>query len=802
LKLILRPSLIIASIFIASLSATHAQTPSATPATNAPTTNAPAAAPPVTPIALADVVTQAESVTAKLQEDQASLNPDQISHIIDENLPVLTHQIDERRSDDERLLISSPSLSNLQSSQTAWKSLAENLSASGKALTDRATHTGEVIARLDQLTKTWQATLKAAQSTSAPPEIIQRIQATLGTISDTAKEAQTDQAQIFSIQGSVAGQAARMSDSLATITKAMDTARAELFQQDHPPLWNAQAISEAGVGVVARERMSLGSQLTELRTYLAPKIGAVFVQFLLFVILAIGFYWIRKTIRSHAQEAVALQHAAQVFDVPLATALLLALLTTGWLYPDAPRLLSAAVGATALIPAVIVIRRLIETANFSILYATVIAYFVDQLRYVTTPSGVLSRFLFILEILAASIFILIALRSRHLSLSCLEQARLKRFTRIYLHFAFLVFVFAGFANIFGYVHLSILAGTGMLESSYLAVIIYAAVRIADALAISAMSIRPLSSFGMVRRHHDLLYNNVSTSIRWLAFALWLVAALQFFTLLDPLWKQMESVYRLMSVEVTWGSLSFSLDRVLRFGITLWAAFLLSRLVRFILEEEIYPHLQLARGIPYSASTMVHYTILLVGILLALESSDIDLSKFSILAGAIGVGLGFGLQNILNNFVSGLILLFERPIKVGDMVQIDTNVGKVERIGIRASVILLTNGAELIVPNGNLISNPVTNWTLSNCERLIEIPVNITSKVDPLHVMNILISAAKAHPNVIKNPAPEAPLVTFGAAGLSFKLRAWIDSEEAWMKITSDLSLAINTALARENIALA
>ena len=191
----------------------------------------------------------------------------------------------------------------------------------------------------------------------------------------------------------------------------------------------------------------------------------------------------------------------------------------------------------------------------------------------------------------------------------------------------------------------------------------------------------------------------------------------------------------------------------------------------------------------------------MGFFAALAATGTNLTQFSFLAGAFGVGLGFGLQNIMNNFVSGVILLFERPIKVGDIVQIDTNMGKVERIGIRASVILLANGSELIVPNGNLISNPVTNWTLSNCERLIEIPVTIASKVDPQHVLNLLTEVARAHPSVIKNPPPQALLVTFGGTALTFRLRAWIDSEEEWMKITSDLSLAINAALARENIAM-
>jgi small-conductance mechanosensitive channel len=188
---------------------------------------------------------------------------------------------------------------------------------------------------------------------------------------------------------------------------------------------------------------------------------------------------------------------------------------------------------------------------------------------------------------------------------------------------------------------------------------------------------------------------------------------------------------------------------------------------------------------------------------ALDAMGIDLSNYAVLAGAFGVGLGFGLQNIMNNFVSGLILLFERPIKIGDTVQIDANtIGRVQRIGIRASVILLTNGSELIMPNGNLISNPVTNWTLSNCERLIEIPVNLGAKANARRALELLVDAAKGHSAVLKNPAPQAVIVTFAAASTSLKLRCWVDAEEDWMKVTSEISLALQAALEKESIALA
>jgi small-conductance mechanosensitive channel len=167
-----------------------------------------------------------------------------------------------------------------------------------------------------------------------------------------------------------------------------------------------------------------------------------------------------------------------------------------------------------------------------------------------------------------------------------------------------------------------------------------------------------------------------------------------------------------------------------------------------------------------------------------------------------VGLGFGLQNIMNNFVSGIILLFERPIKVGDVIQVDTTLGTVESIGIRASVIRMTNGSEIIMPNGNLISNQVTNWTFSDRQRAIDLPVAVAAKADPQKVMSVLIEVAKAHSEILKSPPPQVLFTNFSGNTLNFELRAWTGNQESWARTRSDLSLAISEALNRENIAMA
>ena len=186
-------------------------------------------------------------------------------------------------------------------------------------------------------------------------------------------------------------------------------------------------------------------------------------------------------------------------------------------------------------------------------------------------------------------------------------------------------------------------------------------------------------------------------------------------------------------------------QVLLFTVTVWASFLVSKFLRFLLEEDVYSRLHLGRGIPQTISTIIHYAVLLLGFFVALAMLGFDLTKVTILAGAFTVGVGFGLQTVINNFVCGLILLFERPIKVGDVVQVDTDIGEVRRIGIRACVIRTPDGSEVIVPNGTIISNKVTNWTFSDRYRAVEVPVSVARGADQEHVVELLKSVAANHP---------------------------------------------------------
>ena len=492
-----------------------------------------------------------------------------------------------------------------------------------------------------------------------------------------------------------------------------------------------------------------------------------------------------------------LERAVTIFKLPFATALILTILLSNWFYPQAPRLLSSLLGAAALIPVVILLRRLLEKPLFPILNALVIFYFVDRLREVSAALPLVSRGLFLLEMLGAIIFLVWFLRSKRLS-SKIEARHFRIFTviRKVIPFVLVIFAAALFANIFGYVSLSNVIGNGVLGSAYIALILYTAVQIVESLLVFAFRLRPLVSLQMVREHRQLLRVKIFGVLKWLAVIAWFILTLNLLSVRETVFAYFTDVF---AAELAVGSLSISLGDVVLFVFTIWLAFAISRLIRFVLEEDVYTRVELGGGVPYAISTMLHYVLLVAGFVIAIAALGFDLTKFTILAGALGVGLGFGLQTIVNNFVSGLILLFERPVKVGDTVQIGEHQGDLNRIGLRASVVRKVDGSEVIMPNSKLISEEVINWTLSDQQRRIEINVGAAYGNDPEHIIELLTKVALAHENILKLPPPQTLFVGFGDNSLDFQIRAWTDHTDQWIVIKSELAVGVNKVLRDENI---
>jgi small-conductance mechanosensitive channel len=199
-----------------------------------------------------------------------------------------------------------------------------------------------------------------------------------------------------------------------------------------------------------------------------------------------------------------------------------------------------------------------------------------------------------------------------------------------------------------------------------------------------------------------------------------------------------------------------------------------------------------RGVPMAMGVLGKYFIIVVGFFLGVASLGFDLAKMGILAGALGVGVGFGLQNLVSNFVSGLILIFERPILVGDVIEAEGFEGTVSEIGIRSSKIITYDGAEIVIPNANLISNSVTNWTMTNRRRRSVIEIRTNTNANPAEVIAVIANLANKQSHVIKDPKP---FVTFDGQKdqvLIFNLYYWQDDEA--MNTKSELNTHIYNSL--------
>jgi small-conductance mechanosensitive channel len=208
------------------------------------------------------------------------------------------------------------------------------------------------------------------------------------------------------------------------------------------------------------------------------------------------------------------------------------------------------------------------------------------------------------------------------------------------------------------------------------------------------------------------------------------------------------------------------------------------------------------GVQLALSRLVHYALVLIGFLFALGALGVNFRNITIIGGALGVGIGFGLQGIVNNFVSGLILLFERPIKVGDWVQLGDQWGEIAKIGLRATVVRTFDRSEVVVPNADLVSNQVTNWTLTDRYMRIRLNVGVAYGSDVPLVMQTLREVAMDNPMVVSNPAPQILFVAFGDSSLDFELRIWVNEIENFVEVRSQVNQEIDRRFRESGIVIA
>jgi potassium efflux system protein len=262
----------------------------------------------------------------------------------------------------------------------------------------------------------------------------------------------------------------------------------------------------------------------------------------------------------------------------------------------------------------------------------------------------------------------------------------------------------------------------------------------------------------------------------------------------------EALQAVFTFGVTIGEQRITIGLVVTATLILYGAFVLSWSLQGLLMENVFSSRQMDAGARLSVVRLIHYALVLVGFLMALSALGFELKNVTIIGGALGVGIGFGMQAIVNNFVSGLILLFERPIKVGDMIQLgDGQQGRVLNLGLRATTVQTLDRAEIVVPNGDLIASPVINWTLGDRSMRLVVNVGVAYGSDVETVMRVLMTVATESDQVLKDPQPRVLFLNFGDSSLDFELRVRIADFDDRFTIKSALLREIDRQFRLEGV---
>ncbi len=750
----------------------------------------------VEPIPIADIPSRAEESIIELRAIRAQVRPDPTSSRIAAEFPAEVEELNRlmRETTADLAQVSARRVEDMRQQWLAHGSLVRRWEEELRQRSASLAHERE---NLRSIRKEWEATIGHVAADELPPAVVGRVQS-VTALADTV-EVQIGErlTALLTLQDRLSARALDVAEMLARVDAAGEGLRHQLFVRESPSLWQAIRGDSDAASLSDQMRDSWRGNVEKVVAYVTDRRGRIGGQAALLgilLVLALALYW-RSRRWTGADDVM--QTAAHMARRPVSLAVLLTLLFTPRFHPRAPIAFVNLIELLAIAPVLRLLPPKIYQQLGRPIFGAAVLYAFDQLYQIALGESVLAR----LVLLTITFGALVGAASLLRSTSRLSALRVERVWDVVfqlLRVASVLLAISTIANLLGNVTLAELLTEGTLGSAFIALGSYAVATVLGGLWRLLLGTRVARRLNIVNRHADLVTRRGLGLIRLAAIAFWAWATLSAFWLWDSV---VTMALAALDRPFTLGTITISLGDVLAFFAVLFIASILSRTIRFVLAEDVLPRTRLPRGLPGSISTVVHYLILTAGFLIALAAAGIELNRVALLAGAFGVGIGFGLQDIVRNFVSGLILAFERPIGVGDVVQVGTLFGKVRRIGARSSTIRTYDGSEVIVPNANLTAAEVINWTLSDSLRRLEVPVGVSYGTDPQLVQDLLVAVVKDNPEVLNYPEPVALFVGFGESALNFLLRFWIADVETSPRISSEVTAAVDDRLKQAGITI-
>ena len=746
-------------------------------------------------IPLLEIPQESFDVVKKLHDDIFPVLSKPVVTEVQPEVDSLRNEIEQLGELTESLLQESLPYSFYQSVLIKWARVQDNIESPERELRDHSKSQVEIATYLNYEIERWNKTKRVEIDIDNLDNISQRVDEIIFVI-DSANTIMLDSArQVLYWLNEIAKMKLQINDYIVRldVTKQMQLYDLLIVRSD--PIWGIKADGDSSKVFIINQALYDFGIDDSIEYFNSNKSSFIKLGFVFLFILGV-LLWLRVKYKTLSKE-LELEPSSGIFIVqkPFVSAILLSLLWVMWAIPEMPYFLDKIVSILFLIPFLFIFHGVIHKPLRNSLYYFFIIFLVVNLSPFFHIGTLTSRITTLIEsiLIAAFFFWFIRKRKR-----IKPESKAANFWYQFLSFIspmYLIFIVAAIvANIIGYETLDKLVSYGVLVSVLIGLIFGTSFFALRGLVILFTATILVNISNNIRKNKESFLGSLERLLWTVTVLAWFYFTLDGFELWEPLLNWGRGV---LAIGYKFGNIQITIGGIINFFLIIFFSWLISKFIRLILQEEILARFNLPRGIPMAISSLTQYTLVFIGVVLALAYAGFDLQNLGIMAGALGVGIGFGLQNLVGNFISGLILVFERPVTPGDIVKVDNYEGTVVSIGIRSSVIRQWDGSRIIVPNSDLISNKVLNWTMTHYERRFIIRIHTPPDTDPDKVIKLMTEAATKEELVLESPHPITYFIGIVDQALTFDLFFWVSRDILIAK--SNVNLAVQKTLKKAGI---
>lgn len=746
-------------------------------------------------IPVVKIIEEIEIATEEIKEARRKTQSKSFIVDIDSIYPSYKTFILNKRQQALNFISSEPNKQKVNNLLNEWKRYHDYLKSWETTINNQLEKNSIILKDITFNEKTWELTLLDSVYLKTPIEIKNNISSVLDEFKDIEAVIIEQNDKDLVLESKINYLIFTATDVIEKIENLKNTKVYNVLYKRHSALWNTTFKKTKSSDVSINENAYFGNiSLEFLKTFekLFYLFGFLVLTLIYFITYLKKGFVLYQTTESDLEKDT----KSILFKQSWLIIVFISLIITKLLFLNLPDLINDLLTLLLLLSTIPIVNPSISVKFKKLVYLVILFFILDSAKtYIWFESYQYRIYLLIEAFLV--IISLYYFTHPYRQLKAFVKTKLSQFLIKLTPVFYLLIIISIISNITGYTNLTDITLKICTQGIVLSIIFYGIL-----IVIEAISDALLHRYYYSKESYDSSMKlKVETKLtqytRLTLFVIWLLLFLQ---ILDQLKSILNFFGDILSEPYSIGSTTFTIGSIAGFLLILISSFLITKLISFALDEgeNTLKFLHLPKGIPRAISVVLRYLILAFGVVFALSSLGLDLSEFNLMAGALGLGIGFGLQNVISNFVSGLILIFERPILPGDTVEVNNLMGTVNKIGVRSSKVSTFDGADVVVPNNNLVSNDLINWTLSSSLKRTEILIGTSYDSNPNQVLEILLECANNYPDLVKEPEPQALFSDFGDNSLNFRLRFWTHFSLS-LQAKSDISIAIYNKFKEHNI---